>query len=220
MPIVFIIVFEKQVPGAAVEVGRADEIVARLADVLDRKQRGGLARSQRQPRDAALERGDALFEHGIRRVHDARVDIAEFGQPEQIRGVLAVAELVARRLVDRHRDGGRRRIAPVPRMEHERFRMLAFGRHLDLRRERASALCHERGVRGKRHSHESGRCSVYLNMTAEPPTQRPDNKVDRLPKQRRLPICALPQPIAPLVRSIGTLPRPCSAKVPRGRSLC
>src|SRR5206468_11111120 len=39
-----------------------------------------------------------------------------------------VAELIARRLVDRHRDGGRRRIASVPRMEHERFRMLALGR--------------------------------------------------------------------------------------------
>ena len=50
----------EQVPGAAVEVGRGDEIVAGLADVLDREQRGRLARAQRQRRDAAFERGDAL----------------------------------------------------------------------------------------------------------------------------------------------------------------
>src|SRR5256714_13627981 len=47
--------------------------------------------------------------------------------------MLAVAELVARGLVDRDRYGVCRRVAPVPRMEHECFRMLALGRHSILR---------------------------------------------------------------------------------------
>jgi hypothetical protein len=70
-------------------------------------------------------------------VHDPSVDVAEFGQSDQVGGMLVVAELLARRLVDRHRHGGRGRIAAVPRVEHERLRMLALGRYLDLQREGA-----------------------------------------------------------------------------------
>ena len=51
--------------------------------------------------DPALERGDALLQHVLGRVHDPRVDVAELGEPEQRRGVLGVAEDVGRRLVDR-----------------------------------------------------------------------------------------------------------------------
>ena len=53
----------EQVPGAAVEVGRADDVVAGPRDVLDREGRGRLARRQRERRHAALERGDALLQH-------------------------------------------------------------------------------------------------------------------------------------------------------------
>ncbi len=67
---------EEEVPGAAVKVGRADEIVARLADVLHREQRCGLTRGERQRGDTAFERGNALLEHRSGRVHDAGVDIA------------------------------------------------------------------------------------------------------------------------------------------------
>ena len=124
---------EEQVPGPAIEVGGADEIVARLADVLNGEQRGGLARGESQRSDAAIEGGDALLEHRGGRVHDAGIDVAELGQTEQIGGMLAVAELIAGRLVDRDRDGVGRRVAPVPRMEHECFGMLALGRHSNLR---------------------------------------------------------------------------------------
>ena len=58
----------------------------------------------RQRRDAALERGEALLQHVVRRVHDAGVDVAQFLEREQVGGVLGV-ELVGRGLVDRHRDG-------------------------------------------------------------------------------------------------------------------
>ena len=77
--------------------------------------------------------GGYLLENVDGRVHDTGVDIPEFGQAEQIGGVLTIAELVARRLVDRDRDRIGRRVAPVPRMEHECFGMLALGRHLVLR---------------------------------------------------------------------------------------
>ena len=93
----------EQVPGAAVEVGRADDVVAGLGDVLDRHGRGRLAGGDGQRRDAAFERRDALLQHGVGRVHDARVDVAELLQREQVRGMLGVAELVGRGLIDRHR---------------------------------------------------------------------------------------------------------------------
>ena len=111
----------EQVPGAAVEVGRADEIVAGVADVLHREQRGRLARGQRQRRDAAFERGDALLQHGLRRVHDAGVDVAELLEREQVGGMLGRIELVGRRLIDRHRDRVGRRIGAIAGMQHDGF---------------------------------------------------------------------------------------------------
>jgi hypothetical protein len=103
----------EQVPSAAVEIGRADDVVARLGDVLDRHRGGGLSGAHSQRRDAAFERGDALLKHGVRRVHDAGVDIAEFLQPEQVGGVLGAAELIGRRLVDRHCHRPRRRVGSI-----------------------------------------------------------------------------------------------------------
>ena len=41
---------------------------------------GGLAGRQEQRRDAALERGDALLDDVLRRVHDPGVDVAGLGQ--------------------------------------------------------------------------------------------------------------------------------------------
>ena len=61
--------------------------------------------SQRQRGDAAFERGDALLEHGLRRIHDPRVDVAELLKREQVARMLGRLELIGRRLVDRHRDG-------------------------------------------------------------------------------------------------------------------
>ena len=120
---------QEQIPGAAVEVGRADEIVAGLGDVVDAEQRGRLSRTQCQCRDPAFELRDALLQDVAGRAHDPGVDVAELLEPEQVRGVFGVAELVARRLIDRHRDGVRRRIAAVAGMQHDRFGMFALGRH-------------------------------------------------------------------------------------------
>ncbi len=92
----------EQVPGAAVEVGRGDDIVAGAGEVLHRIGRGRLAGGHRQRGDAAFERRDALFEHVGRRVPDAGIDVAELLQREQVGGVLGVVELVGGGLVDRH----------------------------------------------------------------------------------------------------------------------
>ncbi len=52
--------------------------------------------------DAALEGRHAILEDRLGRIHDAGVDVAELGQPEERGGVRRVTEDVARRLVDRH----------------------------------------------------------------------------------------------------------------------
>ena len=74
----------EQIPGAAVDVGRADEIIAGVTDVLHGKQRRRLARRHRERGNTAFKRGNALLKHGLRRVHDARVDVAELLEREQV----------------------------------------------------------------------------------------------------------------------------------------
>ena len=120
----------EQVPGAAIDVGRADEIIAGVADVLHREQRSGLPRRQRKRGDAAFERGDALFQHRLRRVHDAGVDVAELLQREQVAGMFGRIELVGRRLIDRHRHRFGRRVGAIAAaVQHDGFRVLALSRH-------------------------------------------------------------------------------------------
>ena len=119
----------EQVPGAAVQVGAGDDVVAGVGQVLHRERAGRLAGGDRNRRGAALERRDAFLEHRDGRVHDPGVNVAEFLQPEQLGRVVAVAELIAGGLVDRHRNRGGGRIAAIPGMQHDRLRMLAFRRH-------------------------------------------------------------------------------------------
>ena len=100
----------KQVVGAAVERGRRDDVVAGLGDVEQRERRRRPARWRPPaPRCRPRARRRAA-RHVLRRVHDARVDVAELGEREEVCGVLAVAEHVGRRLVDRHRAGAGRRV--------------------------------------------------------------------------------------------------------------
>ncbi len=98
----------EEVVGAAVERGGGDDLVAGSARVVNGQRLGGLAGGGGQRRDAAFERGDALLEDVGGRVHDARVDVAEFLQREEAGGVVGVVEDVRGGLVDRHgaRAGG------------------------------------------------------------------------------------------------------------------
>ena len=69
-----------------------------------------LAARECERADAAVESGHPLLEDRLGRVHDAGVDVAELGEPEQRRRMRGVPEDVARRLVDRHGPGPGRRV--------------------------------------------------------------------------------------------------------------
>jgi hypothetical protein len=100
----------EEIIGSAVDVCRADEVVACLREVLDRVERRSLAGGDGQRGRPAFHRREALLEDIRGRIHDSRVDVPELREREQIRGVLRVAELVAGGLIDRHGDGARGRI--------------------------------------------------------------------------------------------------------------
>jgi hypothetical protein len=95
----------EQVVGAAVQRARRDDVVAGLGNGLDRGGDRGHAGGKGQRGNAAFHRRDALFQHVLRRVHDAGVDVAGNLQVEQVGAVLGAVEGVGGGLVDRHRDG-------------------------------------------------------------------------------------------------------------------
>jgi hypothetical protein len=74
----------EQVDRAAVEAGARDDVVARLGDVEDRQRLRRLPRRDEQRADAAVEVGDPLLDGVRRRVGDARVDVAQLGQREEV----------------------------------------------------------------------------------------------------------------------------------------
>ena len=107
----------QQVVRAAVQRRRGDHVVAGLAQRHEGERLGGLAGGDGERAGQADGGGAAAFEcvdpglqRRLRRVHDAGVDVADLGEPEQVRGVVGVAELVRRRLIDRHRPGAGRRV--------------------------------------------------------------------------------------------------------------
>ena len=95
----------EQVVRPAVQAGRGDDVLPGLGDVQNGQRLRGLARSDGQRPGAPFQRGEPLFEHVARRIHDPRVDVAEFLQPEQPGGMVGVVEDVRRRLIDRARPG-------------------------------------------------------------------------------------------------------------------
>ena len=115
----------EQVPGTSVEVGGAHHIVAGMGDVLERESRRRLAGRQRQRRRTAFERRHSILEHGLGRIHNPGVDIAEFLEREQVRDVLGIPEPVGRGLVDRDGDRPRIGVAPVACVEHDGLRTQA-----------------------------------------------------------------------------------------------
>ncbi len=116
----------EEIPGPAIEIGRGDDIVAHLGEVLQGEGRGRLPARQSQRRDPAFERRDALFEHIVGRVHDAGVDVAELLQRKQVGGVLGALELVRGRLIDRHGDRAGGRIGAPASVQRKGF---GFQRH-------------------------------------------------------------------------------------------
>ena len=111
----------EEVVGAAVEAARGDQLVAALEQREQGERGGGLATRDGERAHAALERGDALLEDVRGGVHDARVDVAELLQREEVRGVRSVPEAVAARLVDGHRARARGGVGLVARVQRERL---------------------------------------------------------------------------------------------------
>ncbi len=113
----------EQVVRAAVEPRAGHDVVAGVGEVEDRERLGGLTGGQEQRRDPAFERGDALLDDVLGRVHDPGVDVAGLGEAEQRGGVLGAVERVRRGLVDRQGPrvgGGVGRLAGVDLLGLER----------------------------------------------------------------------------------------------------
>ncbi len=106
-------VFELAV-GAAVEAAAGDDVIAGVAEGEDGLSLCGVSAAGGESCHAAFEVGYALFEHIGGRVHQARVDVAQLLQGEQVRGVFCALKLVTGGLVNRHgpaASGGIRGIA-------------------------------------------------------------------------------------------------------------
>ena len=89
----------------------------------------GLAGGERQGARAALDRCHALLEHIGRRIHDPGVDVAEFFQREQIRGVLGVFENIGSGLVNGHRAGAGGGVGNLPGVKGQGRKTVGFIAH-------------------------------------------------------------------------------------------
>ena len=87
----------------AVELRSANDIVPGFGGVGERVENCRHAAGGRQCRRTAFERSHTLFEHIRRRVVQARIDIAEFLEREQVCRMLRVAEFIGGRLINRNR---------------------------------------------------------------------------------------------------------------------
>jgi hypothetical protein len=110
----------QQVVRSAVERAARDDVRARARDRRDGEVQRGLSARGGDRADAAFERRDALFEHGVRRVRDARIDVAGALHVEERGGVVGVAEHERRRLVDRRRAGAGHRVGLLTGVQRER----------------------------------------------------------------------------------------------------
>jgi hypothetical protein len=107
--------------GAAVEVRRADDLVAGLQHGHQCHQLGRHAARGGERARRALERGHALLECRGGRVADPRVDVAVLLELEQQRRLLRAVEDEARGLVDRHGSRPDLGIGNVTGVEHARL---------------------------------------------------------------------------------------------------
>ena len=98
--------------GAAVEVARADDVVAGLGEVDDAVEHAARARRETETGHLmrTLEHGDAFLEYVRGRVHQAGIDVPEFPEREEIRRMFSVVELECSRAIDRHGAGSGGRV--------------------------------------------------------------------------------------------------------------
>ena len=91
----------EQVVGAAVQAGAGHDVIAASATLRIAMVRG-LPAGDQQCTDAAFQRRDPIFDGRLGRVHDPRVDVAQFLQGKRF-AACVVVERVRRRLIDRQR---------------------------------------------------------------------------------------------------------------------
>ena len=128
--------------GAAVELVRGDELVARLEQGVEQQQLRAMAGAGAQPRGAVLEPGDTLLEHRDRRVGKARVYVAEGLQVEQRRRLVDIVEHVGGGLEDRRRPRSRGGVGRGAGMDGQGLEPVLVGFGLDIVPARQDALVH------------------------------------------------------------------------------
>ncbi len=92
----------KKVVRSAVQRRRRNDVISRRSQRGDDQCLRRLSRRQRQSRHTAFQGRDALLKHVGRRIHDARINVAELLQRKQSRRMVGIVEYVRRRLVNRH----------------------------------------------------------------------------------------------------------------------
>ncbi len=107
--------------GGAVELRHRDDIAAHAGDIEHRIVQRRLPGGYAQRFDAAFERGDATFQDLGGRIADARIAVAFDLEVEQSCAMVGAVEFISDGLVDRHRDGFRRRIGVVAAVHGHRF---------------------------------------------------------------------------------------------------
>src|SRR5690606_15410360 len=126
------------VDGAAIELAGGNEVLTRAHQRMEDEHLRGMAGGSGQCGGAALERRQLLLQHGLGRIHDPGVDVAESLQPEQRGGVIGALEDEGGGLVDRGRPCARGRIGPGSGMYCQRVECRCSLRHdhslLDQRR--------------------------------------------------------------------------------------
>ena len=105
----------------------------------------GLSRAHAQSLDAALQFGDAAFQHGSGRVADAAVAIARDFEIEQSRAVIGAVKLVSDGLIDRDRNGLGRRVGLIAAMNSDRLAFHYFPPRLPTRSVSIPFCCVIRG---------------------------------------------------------------------------
>lgn len=114
----------KQRPGAAIDASRAYDVVAGARKVEDGEGGRRLSRGERQRGCSALEFCQALLEGILRRIGDARVEVAGRLQRKKLVGAVSAGKLERRCLVDRHgHRAGNRVEAETAAVQRDRFRM-------------------------------------------------------------------------------------------------
>ncbi len=117
------------VDGAAVELAGGNEIVTGLKKRVEHQHLSRMAGCDGKGCRAAFQCRNAFFEYGLGGVHDARIDIAEFLQPEQSSSMVGIPEGISRRLIDRRSAGTRCRIGLCTRVYGKRGETGIAARH-------------------------------------------------------------------------------------------